>query len=172
MDENNQQFMVFYGFLDDNYIYIDKTETLYKLLNNEKKVFISRPRRFGKSLTLDTIGTLFEYGVNPYFKDTWIYDKWTEPTYPVLRIDFLKCSVTDIDDFKNQFALILNRFASKHQISEYEQNSDPANALYNLLEALKEEDKKVVILIDEYDRQLTANFSKTALYKQFTEILC
>lgn len=115
---------------------------------------------------------MYEYGVKPYFKNTWIFDKWTEPTYPVLRIDFLKCSVTDIDDFKNQFALILNRFASKHQISEYEQNSDPANALYNLLEALKEEDKKVVILIDEYDRQLTANISKPALYKKFTEILC
>lgn len=40
----------FTDFLDDNYIYIDKTETIYKLLNNEKKVFISRPRRFGKSL--------------------------------------------------------------------------------------------------------------------------
>lgn len=162
----------FSDFLDDNYIYIDKTETIYNLLKNEKKVFISRPRRFGKSLTLDTIGTLFEYGVNPYFKDTWIYDKWTEPTYPVLRIDFLKCSVTDVDDFKKQFVLILNRFASKHKISEYEQNSDPATALDNLLEALKAEDKKVVILIDEYDRQLTANFSKTALYKKFTEILC
>lgn len=161
----------FTDFLDDNYIYIDKTETIYKLLNNEKKIFISRPRRFGKSLTLDTIGTLFEYGVNPYFKDTWIYDKWTEPTYPVLRIDFLKCSVSDIDDFKNQFALILNRFASKHRISEYEQNSDPATALYNLLEALKKEDKKVVILIDEYDRQLTANIANPDLYEKFREIL-
>lgn len=161
----------FTDFLDDNYIYIDKTETIYNLLKNEKKVFISRPRRFGKSLTLDTIGTLFEYGVNPYFKDTWIYDKWTEPTYPVLRIDFLKCSVTDIDDFKNQFALILNRFASKHKISEYVQNSDPATALDNLLEALKAVDKKVVILIDEYDRQLTANITNSKLYEKFREIL-
>ena len=160
----------FSDFLDDNYIYIDKTETIYNLLKNEKKVFISRPRRFGKSLTLDTIGTLFENGVNPYFKDTWIYDKWTEPTYPVLRLDFLKCSVTDVDDFKNQFALILNRFALKHKISEYVQNSDPATALDNLLEALKAEDKKVVILIDEYDRQLTANITNSELYEKFREI--
>lgn len=107
----------FTDFLDDNYIYIDKTENIYNLLKNEKKVFISRPRRFGKSLTLDTIGTLFENGVNPYFKDTWIYDKWTEPTYPVLRLDFLKCSVTDVDDFKNQFTLILNRFTLKLTLS-------------------------------------------------------
>lgn len=161
----------FTDFLDDNYIYIDKTETIYKLLNNEKKVFISRPRRFGKSLTLDTIGTLYEYGVKPYFKNTWIFDKWTEPTYPVLRIDFLKCSVTDVDDLKKQFVLILNRFASKHRIPEYEQNSDPATALDNLLEGLKAEDKKVVILIDEYDRQLTANIANPDLYEKFREIL-
>lgn len=161
----------FSDFLDDNYIYIDKTETIYNLLKNEKKVFISRPLRFGKSLTLDTIGTLFEYGVNPYFKDTWIYDKWTEPTYPVLRIDFFKCSVSDVADFERQFVMIINRFASKHRISEYEQNSDPATALHNLLEALKKENIKVVILIDEYDRQLTANIFKAALYKKFAEIL-
>ncbi|MDY6247670.1 MAG: AAA family ATPase [Succinivibrio sp.] len=50
---------------------------------------MSRPRRFGKSLTLDTIATLFETGVEPYFKGTWIYDKWTEPTHPVFRLSFL-----------------------------------------------------------------------------------
>ena len=148
----------FTDFLDDNYIYIDKTENIYNLLKNEKKVFISRPRRFGKSLTLDTIGTLFENGVNPYFKDTWIYDKWTEPTYPVLRLDFLKCSVTDVDDFKNQFALILNRFALKHKISEYVQNSDPATALDNLLEALKSEEKKLLFLLMNMTDSLQQTF--------------
>ncbi|MGN0915632.1 MAG: AAA family ATPase, partial [Succinivibrio sp.] len=53
----------FTDFLDSNYIYIDKTETIYNLLTRQRKVFISRPRRFGKSLTLDTICTLFEKGV-------------------------------------------------------------------------------------------------------------
>ena len=88
----------FTDFFSRNYIYIDKTETIYKLLKMQKKVFLPRPRRFGKSLTLDTIGTLFEKGVDPYFKGTWIYDKWTEPTYPVLKISFLDYSVTDIDE--------------------------------------------------------------------------
>ena len=69
-------------------IYVDKTKYIFSLLRSHERVFISRPRRFGKSLTLDTIGTLFEYGVEPYFKDTWIYDKWSENTYPVLRLNF------------------------------------------------------------------------------------
>ena len=59
-------------FSENNYIYIDKTEYIYNLTKNYERVFFSRPRRFGKSLTLNTIGTLFEKGVDPYFKGTWI----------------------------------------------------------------------------------------------------
>ena len=82
---------IFRDFYTENYIYVDKTEAIYNLLSNNKKILISRPRRFGKSLLLDTIAVIFEKGVEPYFKDTWIYDKWDEKTYPVLRIDFLFC---------------------------------------------------------------------------------
>ena len=59
----------FVDFTLENFIYVDKTEYIPKLVKL-KRVFISRPRHFGKSLTLDTIGTLFEKGVEPYFKDT------------------------------------------------------------------------------------------------------
>ncbi len=67
----------FINFYDDNSIYIDKTKEIFSLINY-KRVFFSRPRRFGKSTVLDTIATLFENGVEPYFKDTWIYKKWSE----------------------------------------------------------------------------------------------
>ena len=73
----------FTDLIDSGYIYIDKTREISKLLMN-RRVFISRPRRFGKSLMLDTIGTLFEQGTEPYFRGTWIYDKWKEKKYPVL----------------------------------------------------------------------------------------
>ena len=53
----------FDDFTNDNFIYIDKTEIIYNLLKTKKRVLISRPRRFGKTLTIDTIGTLFEKGV-------------------------------------------------------------------------------------------------------------
>lgn len=67
---NNASFAKFY--IKDQ-IDIDKTETIYNLLNNEERIFISRPRRFCKSLTLDTIATLFEKGVEPYFKSKSIF---------------------------------------------------------------------------------------------------
>lgn len=67
---NNDSFATFY--IKDQ-IYIDKTETIYNLLDNEERIFISRPRRFCKSHTLDTIATLFEKGVEPYFKSKSIF---------------------------------------------------------------------------------------------------
>ena len=63
---NTGSFKKFY--LNDQ-IYVDKTEYIYNLINNEARVFISRPRRFGKSLTLDTIATLFETGVELTLKE-------------------------------------------------------------------------------------------------------
>lgn len=95
-----------------NCIYVDKTKYIFDLIKLER-VFISRPRRFGKSLTLDTIGTLFETGVAPYFKGTYIYDKWTEPTYPVLRLNFLKFDTKSVDAFKNKLNSKITEFARR-----------------------------------------------------------
>ncbi|MBQ9274430.1 MAG: AAA family ATPase, partial [Succinivibrio sp.] len=69
-------------FADNDYIYVDKTQYIYKLVKKYKRVFFSRPRRFGKTLTLNIIGTLYGEGVEPYFKDTWIYDKWNFGQFP------------------------------------------------------------------------------------------
>ena len=89
--------------VQDDSIYIDKTEYIYKLTDQYERVFFCRPRRFGKSLTLNIIGTLFEIGVEPYFKDTWIYDKWKHDKYPVLLLNFLKYQTGSVEQFKEFF---------------------------------------------------------------------
>ena len=152
-------------------IYVDKTEYIFSLLRLYERVFISRPRRFGKSLTLDTIGTLFEYGVEPYFKDTWLYDKWTEGTYPVLRLNFLEFKKDDIEIFKRQFVETISKFARKHKVENYEENPEPMTAIGSLLESLKDERRQIVILIDEYDTQLTSNINNVELYEKYQNIL-
>ena len=157
----------FKNFYLNNQIYVDKTEYIYNLLNNEARVFISRPRRFGKSLTLDTIGTLFEKGVEPYFKDTWIYDKWTEPTYSVFRLSFLNLDNSSLDLFKKQLNSIISEFANKINVKGYVEKTEPEDSILSLLEKLEEETRQIVILIDEYDYQLTSNINNDALYKQF-----
>ena len=156
----------FINFYLNNYIYVDKTQYIRDLIKLER-VFISRPRRFGKSLTLDTIGTLFEKGVDPYFKGTWIYDKWTEPTYPVFRLSFLNLDNSSLDLFKKQLNSIISEFANKISVKGYVEKTEPEDSILSLLEKLQEETRQIVILIDEYDYQLTSNINNDDLYKQF-----
>ena len=160
----------FIDFTLENFIYVDKTEYIPKIVKL-KRVFISRPRRFGKSLTLDTIATLFETGVEPYFKGTWIYDKWTEPTYSVLRLNFLNLDNFSIDDFKNKLNSYITEFANKIGVKEYAEKKEPEDSIDSMLEKLREEKRQIVILIDEYDYQLTSNINNEELYKQFQKEL-
>ena len=152
-----------------NAIYVDKTELIYSLVSLPNRIFISRPRRFGKSLTLDTIATLFETGVEPYFKGTWIYDKWTEPTYPVLRLNFLNFDKNSLEKFNNKLNSKITEFAELNQVTTYKEKEEAEDSIDHLLEQLRLEGRQIVILIDEYDCQMTANINNETLYKQFQE---
>ena len=158
----------FIKFYLNNYIYVDKTKYIRDLIKLER-VFISRPRRFGKSLTLDTIATLFETGVEPYFKGTWIYDKWTEPTYPVLRLNFLNFDKNSLEKFNNKLNSKITEFAELNHVTSYKEKEEAEDSIDHLLEQLRLENRQIVILIDEYDCQMTANINNEALYKQFQE---
>ena len=158
----------FIKFYLNNYIYVDKTKYIKDLIKLER-VFISRPRRFGKSLTLDTIATLFETGVEPYFKGTWIYDKWTEPTYPVLRLNFLNFDKNSLEKFNNKLNSKITEFAELNHVTSYKEKEEAEDSIDHLLEQLRLENRQIVILIDEYDCQMTANINNETLYKQFQE---
>ena len=156
----------FKNLIDSDCIYIDKTEQIFNLLQTDR-IFISRPRRFGKSLMLDTIGTLFESGVDPYFRNTWIYDKWTDSKYPVLRFDFLKYT-EDYKEFANLFCKNVRLFARKLDITDsITAKPSPVEVMFDLLKALNEHGIRIVILIDEYDSQLAANINDPELYEKF-----
>ena len=161
----------FEDFNQYNYIYIDKTENIYQLLQ-ERKIFISRPRRFGKSLMLNTIGTLFEHGVDPYFKNTWIYDKWNEQKYLVLRLDFLAMSCIDYNKFCKDFDDQIVEFAELNNL-KYVSKNFPDQSIKSLFSTINKINKKnntqnqIVILIDEYDAQLSANINNPRLYETF-----
>ena len=158
----------FINFYLNNYIYVDKTQYIRDLIKLER-VFISRPRRFGKSLTLDTIATLFETGVEPYFKGTWIYDKWTEPTYPVLRLNFLNFDKNSLEKFNNKLNSKITEFAELNHVTTFKEKEEAEDSIDHLLEQLRLENRQIVILIDEYDCQMTANINNETLYKQFQE---
>ena len=73
--------------IEGDYVYVDKTQYIYDLINSAGYYFLSRPRRFGKSLLLDTIGEIFN-GEKELFKGLWIYNSdYGFIKYPVIRLD-------------------------------------------------------------------------------------
>ena len=152
--------------VDKDSIYVDKTEYIYNLTKQFERVFFSRPRRFGKSLTLNTIGTLFEKGVEPYFKGTWIYDKWQEDKYPVLHLSFLEYPTNGLESFKISLCQPIRDFARLNGIEGYTDDNEPNNLIRNIFTVMPK-NMKIVLLIDEYDRQLTANINNPELYEKF-----
>jgi hypothetical protein len=100
-----------------NYIYVDKTGYIYKLINSGKYYFLSRPRRFGKSLLLSTFEYLFK-GEKELFKGLYIEDKWEwEETYPVIRIDFAK-DVVKKEDCKRRIIQELEKNYINNEINQ------------------------------------------------------
>ncbi|MDR3290761.1 MAG: AAA family ATPase, partial [Methanobrevibacter sp.] len=76
--------------IKDNYIYVDKTKDIYSMVSTGKIYFLSRPRRFGKSLLVSTLESLFK-GEKELFKNLYIQDKWNwEDKYPVIKLDMTK----------------------------------------------------------------------------------
>ncbi len=108
----------FRDIIEGGYLYIDKTEYLYNLVFNSKGAyFLSRPRRFGKSLMLSTLEEIF-LGNKELFKDLWIYNSefpWNK--YPVIRFDFSKQKATTTDALVEFIQNQLDYIASDYSIT-------------------------------------------------------
>jgi Predicted AAA-ATPase/PD-(D/E)XK nuclease superfamily len=133
-------------------VYVDKTEYIYDLCEPvDKNYFLSRPRRFGKSLTLDTINELFT-GNRALFEGLWIEDKWDwSETYPVIRMSLE--AIGGKNGLEKGLKDELQRIGKKFNIDLH---SDEPNILFKeLIEAVANQaGKNVVILIDEYDKPI------------------
>ena len=134
-------------------LYIDKTEYIVKMMEVSKYIFLSRPRRFGKSLFVSTLQAYFE-GRKELFKGLYIdrvEKDWT--VYPVLRFDMSTAKHSDADQLRRFLSSMLEREERKWGITAHKQ--DPNDRLQDLiLEAQAQTGKKVVVLIDEYDAPL------------------
>jgi hypothetical protein len=143
----------------DNYAYIDKTGIAYDLISSSKYVFLSRPRRFGKSLFVDTLAEIFK-GNKVLFEGLEIYDKWDwNETFPVINISFGSGSYTNDKLIYNEFERIFNENNKAHNLqisfSDIEDSKKSFGLLINT--CFKKHNKKVVILIDEYDKLILDN---------------
>ncbi len=138
-----------------NYIYVDKTEYIYKLIDSGKYYFLSRPRRFGKSLLLSTIEYLFK-GEKELFKGLYIEDKWEwEETYPVVRIDFAK-DIVRKEDYKKRIIQELEKNYINNEIEQRLEKEEDEVGLFEklIISIYRKYSKQVVILVDEYDKPI------------------
>ena len=135
------------------YVYVDKTRYVYELLNDAKYYFLSRPRRFGKSLLLDTISEVFQ-GDKELFKGLWIYDSdYTFKKHPVIRIDMSNIANKSPDVLEESILSYLKTCYSNEGFILNERICSDAfrNLIYLTYEKYKE---RVVVLIDEYDKPM------------------
>jgi predicted DNA-binding ribbon-helix-helix protein len=149
-----------------NYLYIDKTEQLYNVATKGKYFFLSRPRRFGKSLLVSTLQCLYE-GKKDLFKGLWIEDKWDwTKTNPVIWIPFNLLDYTALG-LENVVTDWLHIEAEKYNLTL--QGESPAQLFRNFITAAHEKTgRKVVVLIDEYDKPLI-DFLDDSQREQFEE---
>ena len=134
--------------------YVDKTAYIQRLLDEGTHYFLSRPRRFGKSLFLDTLKELFE-GNEPLFAGLHIHDHWDwSVRHPVLRLDFSSGTYQGPDDLQKEVAAQLN--AMEEEAEVVPRDDDTASARFRrLMKVLHERSgQRVAVLVDEYDKPI------------------
>jgi len=154
----------------DNHFYVDKTKEAFELVTNYKYVFLSRPRRFGKSLFVDTLKCIFE-GRRELFEGLYIYDRWDwDETYPVVRIS-LSGDFRKTENIESRIKKILRSNSKRLKIDNI-QSDTYVDYFEELIENIYEKyEKKIVILIDEYDKPILDIISDIEKAKETRDIL-
>ena len=149
--------------IEENCVYVDKTDLVYKMTNEYRYVFLSRPRRFGKSLLCSTLKEYF-LGNKDLFKGLKIdalEKEWVK--YPVIHLDFSDCKTTDLKAIKLYLSKMLADYEHQYSLisdKEYEKErkcakdaADISNVRlgYIIQAAFKQTGQKVAVIIDEYD---------------------
>lgn len=165
---------------EGGYIYIDKTEFIYKLVHTGQIYFLSRPRRFGKSLFLSTLKAYFEgkkelfngLKIEQFEKDN--PDAWK--AYPVIYLNFAQNSFSKEVSLEKTINLQLDEYEKKYEIqADYKDPLDPTNFAGRFINIVQTARKKTglqaAVLIDEYDKPLLDAQSNESLVNENRETL-
>lgn len=143
---------------EENYLYVDKTEIALKMINSGRYYFLSRPRRFGKSLFLDTLKDIFE-GRKELFSGLYIENQWDWQTvYPVIKISFGAGITRSTQDLQQTVQWIIDENQQRLAVKCKYYTDDVKNCFLDLIKKSYDSyQQKVVILIDEYDKPILDN---------------
>ena len=163
---------------ENDFIYVDKTQYIAQLLNG-RVYFLSRPRRFGKSLFLSTLAAYFR-GQKELFKGLYLEkveeelarqekrEAWIE--YPVLYLDFARKEYKTKEDLLERLALNLRNWEAIYGIAKITDSPEEQFA-YIIEQIHKLHGKQVVVLIDEYDKPLYESFGNEELNEVYRSML-
>ncbi|HFC97670.1 MAG TPA: hypothetical protein ENJ40_04310, partial [Thermosulfurimonas dismutans] len=134
------------------WVYVDKTPWIHRLVTEGICYFLSRPRRFGKSLTINTLKELFR-GNRKLFEGLYIHDKWDFTEHPVLIFDFNEISHENAENLKRGLQYRLITYAQDYGVDLPE--GDLRERFDRLIKALyRKTGRPVVVLVDEYDKPI------------------
>ena len=158
----------------NNYLYIDKTEKILQLAKTDKSYFLSRPRRFGKSLTISTLEAMFK-GKTELFKglyaEEWVKEQAKNPN-PVIRLDM--SALGNYEDKKELNKSIIN-YLVRYYIKKYKLDivlqDSSSDVFLDVINELYEKFGSVVVLIDEYDKPMTDNIDNLEKANEMRELL-
>ena len=156
--------------IQEDYLYVDKTRSIYDLITQGKFYFLTRPCRFGKTLLLSTLKELFE-GNRKLFKGLWIDSSnyiWDKHT--VILLNFSSIASSSPEKLEQSLALDLQLQAKKlsYDLSDI---TNPGDKLKAFVSYVTQKNKKVVILIDEYDHPIVNNIDNLKVVEGNTKVI-
>ncbi|MEZ4886164.1 MAG: AAA family ATPase [Chitinophagales bacterium] len=159
----------FKAIVEEGLIYVDKTQQIYNLISKGKLYFLSRPRRFGKSLLISTFQHIFG-GYKDLFKDLYIGQKkdydWL--SYPVLKFNFASYGY-QVENLEESLSYELQKYAKEYDV---EISTVSLSVQFkSLVEQISQKGKPVVVLIDEYDKPIVDFLTDTVKAKKNQHVL-
>ena len=148
----------FENLIQGDFLYVDKTEYIWQLIKPAKEsYFLSRPRRFGKSLTVSTLKAVFE-GKKELFKGLALYDKpYDWKPHPVVHLDLNGFNFDGLDALKSSLGRLMRETAECHALQLTE--TEPEQMFREIIDKLSKSGQ-VVILLDEYDKPILNNIGR------------
>jgi hypothetical protein len=151
----------------EGFLYIDKTEYIYQLVNGSPNNFISRPRRFGKSLMISTLKYLFR-GDKEAFAGTWIYDKWDFKPCPVIDLSMASLICDTPETIEKSLVFKMRQIYRENDIVMEEKH--PQLLFADLILKISQKGR-VVVLIDEYDRPILKHLGNPEMAHKIRDMM-